>query len=89
MTHSGSPSLYTILEESPSEDDSALSEGERSGSPLPRVCNTVMSVVPITTMPPLEETAGWKNLYDDSRRKMEKLTNERWKNLYDDSRLQG
>jgi hypothetical protein len=56
MTRSGSPSLHAILEESRSEDDSVLSEGESSGSPVPRACNTVMSATPIMTKPPLEVT---------------------------------
>jgi hypothetical protein len=56
MAHSGSPSLHAILEESPSEDDSASSEGESSGLPLPRACNTVMSTISIVIMPPPEET---------------------------------
>jgi hypothetical protein len=55
MAHSASPSLHAILYESPSTDDLASSEGESSGSPLMRVCNTVMSTVPImTTLPPKE-----------------------------------
>jgi hypothetical protein len=55
MAHSGSPSLHAILYESPSTDDLALSEGESSGSPLMRVCNTVMPTIPImTTLPPKE-----------------------------------
>jgi hypothetical protein len=37
MTHSGSPLLPTILEESPSKDDSVSSEDETSGSPLLRL----------------------------------------------------
>jgi hypothetical protein len=56
MTHNGSPSLHTILEKSPSEDDSVSSEGESFVSPLPRACNTVMSATPITTTLPLKET---------------------------------
>jgi hypothetical protein len=56
MTHSGSPSLHAILKESPSEDDLASSEGESSGSPVPRACNTVISAIPIATMLPPEET---------------------------------
>jgi hypothetical protein len=55
MTHSGTPSLHAILEESPSEDDSSLSK-ESSNSPLPSMCNKVTSAAPIMTMPPLEET---------------------------------
>jgi hypothetical protein len=57
MTHSGSPSLHAILEESPNEDDSVSSEGESSSSLLLRACNKVMSATPITTTPPLEETS--------------------------------
>jgi hypothetical protein len=56
MAHTWSPSLPAIIEESPSEDDSASSVGESASSPLPRVCNTVISIVPIVTMPPSEET---------------------------------
>jgi hypothetical protein len=47
--------LHAILEESPCEDDSLSSEGESTGSPLPRACNTLMSATPIMTTPPLEE----------------------------------
>jgi hypothetical protein len=56
MTHSGSLSLHAILKELPSEDDSASSEGESSGFPLLRACNIVISVIPIATTPPPEET---------------------------------
>jgi hypothetical protein len=56
MVCSGSPSLHPILEESPSEDDSASSDGGSSGFPIPRVCNMVTTAIPIATMPPLEET---------------------------------
>jgi hypothetical protein len=58
MTRSGSASLYAILEESPSEDDSVSSEGEGegSGSPLLRACSAVVSATPVTPTPPLEET---------------------------------
>jgi hypothetical protein len=52
--------LHAILEESPSEEDSVLSEGESSGSPLPRACNMVMSATPIETTPPLKETPGFQ-----------------------------
>jgi hypothetical protein len=48
--------LHAILEESPSEDDSASSEGESSGSPLLRVCNTMIPITPLTTTLPTEET---------------------------------
>jgi hypothetical protein len=48
MAHSGSPSLHAILEESPSE-------GQSSGSPLLRACNAVISTIPITITPLLEE----------------------------------
>jgi hypothetical protein len=44
MTHDDSPSLHIILEESPSEDDSALSEGESYGSPFLRTCSMVIPV---------------------------------------------
>jgi hypothetical protein len=56
MANSGSPSLHAILEESPSEDDSALRDGESSGFPIPWECNAVTSVIAIVTMPPPEET---------------------------------
>jgi hypothetical protein len=56
MVHSGSPSLHTILEESPSEDDSASSDGRSSSFPIPRACNMVTSAIPIVTMPPPEAT---------------------------------
>jgi hypothetical protein len=62
MTYSGLPSLHAILEELPSEDDSASSEGESSSSPLPRACNTMTSAVPITTMLPLEGTPMFETL---------------------------
>jgi hypothetical protein len=55
MAHSGPLSLHAILEESSNEDDSASSEGESSGLPVPRACNAVISTVPIATMPSLEE----------------------------------
>jgi hypothetical protein len=51
MTHSRSPSLHAILEESPSEDDLASSEGESSGSPL-----LMIPITPLTTTLPTEET---------------------------------
>jgi hypothetical protein len=56
MARNGSPSLLAIYEESPSEDDSASSEGESSVFPLQRVCNMVVSVVHIVTTALLEET---------------------------------
>jgi hypothetical protein len=56
MAHSGSLSLHAILEESPSEDNSTLSEGESSSFPVLRACNAVISVVPSVTTPPPEET---------------------------------
>jgi hypothetical protein len=62
MARSGSPSLYAILEESPSEDDSALREGESSGFPIPRKCNMMTSAIPIVTMPPLEETPTFQTI---------------------------
>jgi hypothetical protein len=46
MTHIKSPLLHAILEESPSEDDSASSAGESSNSPPLRVCNTMIPVIP-------------------------------------------
>jgi hypothetical protein len=55
MSSNGSPSLLTILEKSPSKDDSDSSEGESSGSPLMRVCNMMIPVIPLTTMPSPEE----------------------------------
>jgi hypothetical protein len=48
--------MHAILEESPSEANSILSEGESSNSPLPRPCNTVMYATPIATTPQSEET---------------------------------
>jgi hypothetical protein len=56
MTHIGSPSLHAILEESPSEGNLALSEGERSNSPLPRACNTMIPTTLLATTPLVEET---------------------------------
>jgi hypothetical protein len=55
MARSGSPSLHAILEESPSEHDSASSERESSSFPLSGACNTVISVIPIAATPPSEE----------------------------------
>jgi hypothetical protein len=52
MTRSGLPSLHAMVEESPSEDDSASSEGESSGFPILRTYNVVTSAIPITTTPP-------------------------------------
>jgi hypothetical protein len=53
MTHSESPLLHAILEESPSEDDMTSSEGESFGSPLLRVCSTVIPIRAHTpTLPP-------------------------------------
>jgi hypothetical protein len=46
MASSGSPSLHAILEESPSEDD------------LLRACNVVISIIPIATTLPSEETSA-------------------------------
>jgi hypothetical protein len=62
MTHNGAPLQHAILEESPSKDDLASSEGERSGSPLLRTCNTVIFAVPIATMLPPEETLVFQTL---------------------------
>jgi hypothetical protein len=56
MARSGSPSLHAIHEKSPSKDDSALSDGESSGFPIPWECNVVTSAIPIATTPPPEET---------------------------------
>jgi hypothetical protein len=56
MTRSGSPSMHAILEELPSEGDSASSEGESFGSPLLRACNTMIPATPIATTPLPEET---------------------------------
>jgi hypothetical protein len=50
MTRSGSQSLHAIFEGSPSEDDSASSEGESSGSPLLRACNTMITTTDRATM---------------------------------------
>jgi hypothetical protein len=46
MAHNGSPSLHTILEESPNE-------GESSSSPLLRACKAVITIVlsTITSLP--------------------------------------
>jgi hypothetical protein len=56
IARSESPSLHAILEELPSEDNSASSDGESSGFPIPRECNAVTSVIPIATTPLPEET---------------------------------
>jgi hypothetical protein len=55
MAHSGSPSLHAILEESPSEGDSASNDGESSDFPIPQECNVVASAFPIATTPLSEE----------------------------------
>jgi hypothetical protein len=62
MAHSESPSLRAILEESPSEDDLALSEGESFNFPFPRACNTVTSAIPIATKPPPKETPAFQTI---------------------------
>jgi hypothetical protein len=56
MAHYRSPSLHAILEESPSEDDSASSDAESSDFPIPREYNVVASTIPIAAPPPWEET---------------------------------
>jgi hypothetical protein len=57
MVCSGFPSLHAILKESASEDDSASSDGESPGFPIPQQCSVVTSAMPITTMLPPEETS--------------------------------
>jgi hypothetical protein len=52
MAHSGSPSLYTIIEESTGKDDSASSQGGSSSFPISQGCNVVTPIIPITTTPP-------------------------------------
>jgi hypothetical protein len=47
---------HAIPEESPSENDLVLSEGESSGSPLLRARNTMIPVTPIMTTTQPEET---------------------------------
>jgi hypothetical protein len=49
MTHSGSPSLHTILEDSADEGDIASSGGRSSGFPISWECNIVTPSVPTTT----------------------------------------
>jgi hypothetical protein len=56
MASSRSPSLYAMLEESPSEDNLSSSDGESSGFPIPQGCNVVTSTIPIISVPPSEET---------------------------------
>jgi hypothetical protein len=56
MDHNRSLSLHAILEESLSEHDSASSEEESSDFPIPKVCNAVISAIPIARTPPPEET---------------------------------
>jgi hypothetical protein len=56
MARSGSPSLYTILEELPNEDNSTSSDTESSNFLVPRECNVVASAILIATMTPSEET---------------------------------
>jgi hypothetical protein len=56
MVHSGSPSLHAILKESASEDNSASSNKESSGFPIPWDYNVVTPTIPIVTMPPPEGT---------------------------------
>jgi hypothetical protein len=43
-------------------DDSAMSEGESSDFPVPRVCNVVTSAIPIATMPPSGESLMLKTI---------------------------
>jgi hypothetical protein len=56
MTHSGSPSMHAILEDSVDEGNTTSSGGGSSGFPISRECNVVTLTVPITTMPPSEGT---------------------------------
>jgi hypothetical protein len=56
MTHSESPSLHVILEELPSQEDLALSEGESYSSPLLNACSTVIPVRACTPTPLPEVT---------------------------------
>jgi hypothetical protein len=58
MTHSELPSWHAIIEESPSEDDSALSEGESYCSLLLRACRIVIPARARTPTPPLEVTSA-------------------------------
>jgi hypothetical protein len=52
MTHSGSPSLHTILEDSVDEVDITSSGGRSFDFPIFQKCNMVTPTVPITTKPP-------------------------------------
>jgi hypothetical protein len=56
MVHSGSSSLHTILKESVDEDNTTSCGGGSSGFPIPRGCNVVTPIVPITSTPPSEGT---------------------------------
>jgi hypothetical protein len=51
MTHNGSPSLHTIIEESVDEGDTASSGGGSSGFPISHGSNVVTMTITITTMP--------------------------------------
>jgi hypothetical protein len=56
MAHSGSPSLYDILQESTGEVDSASSKGGSSSFPISQGCNVVTPIIPIATTLPSEGT---------------------------------
>jgi hypothetical protein len=56
MTHNGSPSLHTILEESANEGDTTSSGGGSSGFSISRGCNMATPSTLITTTPPSEGT---------------------------------
>jgi hypothetical protein len=58
MSHSGSPSLHAILEESVDEDDLTMSEGGSSDFPIFWDCNVVTPIVNIATTPPPKGTAA-------------------------------
>jgi hypothetical protein len=62
MAHRGSLSLHAILEESPNDDDSTSSEGERSGFLVPNTWNAVISAIPIMTTPSSEETLAFQTI---------------------------
>jgi hypothetical protein len=56
MTHSRSPSLHTILEDSANEGGTTSSRGGNSSFPISRGCNMVTRTIPITTIQPSKGT---------------------------------
>jgi hypothetical protein len=61
MVHIGSPSLHIALEESSDKGNAALCDGGSSGFPVPRGCNVVTLIVPITTIGEHSDTSNHLN----------------------------